>query len=125
MPGYAPHGSATSQILTCAAATVGDVVIVFGLWGLASLLFRDVTWFEPPRALRYAIVTIVAVGINVSVEWGAVDVLRLWAYAPRQPTLPGIGTGLYAVLQALVLPPVTFYALARWRDTSQAARSRR
>ena len=114
MPGYVASDAWLTRLGGCAVATLGDVAIVFGLWWSATLVSRDSRWFAPPRMSRYAFVIIAALVVNIAVEWVVVDRLGVWSYSPRQPTIPWVGTGLFAVLQALVLPPVTFYALARW-----------
>jgi hypothetical protein len=62
--------------------------------------------------------------VNAAPERLAVDMLGLWSYSPRQPTMPWLGTGLFAVLQALVLPPVTLSSLARGERRSRPAPAR-
>jgi hypothetical protein len=124
MPGYVVPASWSMRIAGCAVATVGDVAIVIGLWWLATIVFRDPRWFEPPRLPRYAVAVTVAVAVNTAVEWLAIGMLGLWSYSPHQPTVPWLGTGLFAFLQALVLPPLTFYCLARWERRSRTAPGR-
>ncbi|MGH7343141.1 MAG: hypothetical protein ACREKH_21855 [Candidatus Rokuibacteriota bacterium] len=121
MPGYVVPDSSLLRVAGCVAATVGDVAIVLGLWWIATIAFRDAHWFEPPRLSRYALVVMVAVVVNIAIEWLAVGILGVWSYSPHQPVVPWLGAGLLAVLQALVLPPLTFYALARWERRSPAA----
>jgi hypothetical protein len=124
MPGYVVPGNWSLRIAGCAAATVGDVTIMLGLGWLATIVFRDSRWFEPPRLSRYAFIVIGAVAVNIAGEWLAVGTLGLWSYSPRQPTVPWLGTGLFALLQALVLPPLTFSCLARWDRRSRTAPGR-
>ena len=100
-------------VASCGLATLGDALIVLALWGLGALVFRGTRWFAPPRVLRYAIIVIAGVVVNAIVEWLAVHRLGLWVYRGWQPTLPPLGTGLFAVLQPVVLLPVVFGLLAR------------
>ena len=120
MPGYVMPERWVTRTAACLAATVGDVAIVLGLWWLATVAFRDARWFVPPRPARYALVVVAAVAVNVVIEWAAVRWLGWWSYSSRQPTVPGTGTGVFAVLQALVVPAVTFYWLARWHEKDRS-----
>lgn len=121
MPGYEVPGNWATRVAGCAGATVGDVAIILGLCWLAAIVFRDPRWFERPRVSRYAVVVVAAVAVNVIIEWLAAEMLGVWSYSPRQPTVPWLGTGLFALLQALVLPPAVFAGLARWERRSRAA----
>jgi hypothetical protein len=67
-------------------------------------------------------VVIAGIVVNVAVEWGAGRLLGAWAYQPWQPTLPPLGTGLLAVLQPIVVLPLVFWLVHRWRVGSGAAR---
>lgn len=98
----------------CALATAGDVVLVAGLFAAGVWLFGDRRWFAPPRLRRYAVIILLGVMIQVVVEAVAVDALGLWGYREWQPRLPLVGTGLVAVLQPVVLLPLTFGVLAHW-----------
>lgn len=119
MPGYGVPESWLAATALCAAATAGDVAIVLGLFALGTLVFHEPRWFDPPRITRYLLVVLAALVVNVVVEWLAIDVFGWWSYTANQPTVPGLGTGLFAILQAVVLPPLTLYLLARWHRRAQ------
>jgi hypothetical protein len=110
-PAYGPMGDTWLEgFLVCARATLGDGVIFLALYGLGAVLYgRD--WFAPPRVGRYAVILGVAVAIQIGVEWAALAAGR-WDYTAWHPRL--FGAGLLPILQAVVLVPVTFVALARW-----------
>ena len=102
----------------CGVATLGDGVIVLGLFGLGWLVFRDFTWFVPPRVGRFAAIVLAGVGVQVIVEWIMVYGLGRWGYAEGHPMLSVLGVGLLPILQAIVLLPVIFWGLARWEGRS-------
>jgi hypothetical protein len=103
-----------SATAVCALAALGDGVIVLALWGAGRLLFGDPRWFAPPTLPRYAAIVLVGIGVQVLVEWLMVYGLGRWGYGPGQPILPGLGVGLLPLLQAAILLPLVFGALARW-----------
>lgn len=75
-------------------------------------MHRSWEWFSPPTWRRYATIVLAAIVVNAAVEWLSVGWLGLWGYSSRHPVVAGVG--LVAVLQALVMPPLTFALLARW-----------
>ena len=116
-PAYGPMGDTWLEgLLACARAALGDGVIFLGLFGVGRLLFGR-HWFAPPRVDRYAAILAVAVAIQIAVEWVALATGR-WDYAPWHPRI--FGAGLLPILQAVVLVPLTFIVLARWRSRATA-----
>lgn len=77
----------------CALATLGDGVIVLALWGIGAMFLRDARWFVTPKWRRYALVVLVGVGLQVTVEWFMVYRLHRWAYGPAQPVVRVLGVG--------------------------------
>ena len=100
--------------VVCGVATLGDGVIVLGLFGLGWFVFRDFRWFVPSRVSRLTTIVIVGIGVQVAMEWIMVYGLGRWGYAERHPVVSFLGVGLLPILQAVVLLPVIFWALARW-----------
>jgi hypothetical protein len=112
-PAFGPMGPTwVDGLLICVRATLADVIIVAGLFGLGAWLFRDGRWFEPARPLRYALVTVVAIAIQIIVERIALAEGR-WTYQQWHPTL--FGAGLFPILQGAVLTPVIFGLLGWWQ----------
>lgn len=102
----------------CAVATLGDGVIVLGLFGFGWLVFRDPRWLVPPRFGRYAIVVLAGIAVQVIMEWIMVYRLGRWGYAGGHLVVPFLGVGLLPIMQAIVLLPLIFWALARWAGRS-------
>lgn len=115
MPGYLPHAAGWPSIIArCGLATVGDTIMVAGLWSLGAVLFRDRRWFTPPRPGRYAVIVLAGTLVNMLVEWVAVDYLAVWRYRAWHPTVPPLDTGLLALVQPVILLPAVFTMLHRW-----------
>jgi hypothetical protein len=115
MPAYAPESTPlAAAVLLCGAAAVGDVLILLALWAVATAAWRDATWFSPPRLVRYVMVVAGGIVINAVIEWVAVHRLGLWAYKPWQPMLPILGTGIFSMMQPVVVLPLVFYGAHRW-----------
>lgn len=99
----------------CAAAAVGDGLLVLALFALGSRLFGGAQWVRPPRAGRYLTLVLVGIVVQGAIEWLAVDRLGLWGYEAGHPTLPLTSTGLLPILYAVVVVPLAFWLLARWQ----------
>ena len=124
MPAFTATGSWLTRTAICALATLGDGVMLLGLWALGVAIYRESRWFVPARLGRYAGLGIAAVVMQVIVEWVAVDRLGLWSYASAQPRVPLIGTGIVPILQAMIVPPFVFAATAvRERAENEAGRA--
>ena len=41
-----------------------------------------------------------------------------WSYTERMPVVPGLGAGLWPLLQMTLLPPLTFLFARRWAGRS-------
>ena len=103
--------------LMCAQAAVGDAVLVAAVAIAGALLYRDRGWFVPPSLLRYVVVVVAGVTLQIAVEWVMVHRLDRWGYASNQPILPVVRLGILPVLQPIVLLPLTFWLTARWEGT--------
>ncbi len=99
----------------CASAALGDGVIIVALWALGTMLWRDVQWFVPPGGARYAVVVLVGIAVQATIEWIMVYRLGRWGYSPPHPLVPVVRIGALPVLQAVMLPPVVFSLAARWQ----------
>src|SRR5712691_9772664 len=99
--------------LLCALATTGDVILLIALVAVGFLLFGDERWFTPPHIGRYAIIALVGLAAQGAIEWLAVEKLHLWGYQPWHPRLPLTGTGLFPLLQPLVVVPSALWLAAR------------
>ena len=119
--GMPPHWLAATAV--CAQATLGDGVIVLGLFGVGAAVFRDPCWFSPPRWTRYAVIAAAGVLVQVLVEWLMVHRLGRWGYGAIHPVIPLVDVGVLPVLQAIVLVPTVFWLTSRFRDAHHAVPS--
>jgi hypothetical protein len=124
MPAYVRESDSLAAVVAlCGLAAVGDVVILLGLWAAAAAAFRSPAWFSPPRLLRYAAVVAGGIAVGAIIEWVAIHRLGLWTYPSWQPVLPPLGTGLVAVAQPVLVLPLTFWLMHRWRETGRRSSS--
>ncbi|MGH7779390.1 MAG: hypothetical protein ACREQR_06155 [Candidatus Binataceae bacterium] len=102
-----------------AIGTAGDVAIaatslVFGL-----VVFGDERW--PAMDASYWRVAVAAsvfgLGYTTYSEWRHAVVLRDWTYSALMPVVPGLGVGVFPLLQWILIPAAAFYyARAGFRD---------
>ena len=102
----------------CAVATLGDGVLVLVVFFIGTALFADRRWFAPPRAGRYASAVFIGVLLSVAAEWLLARGAGLWGYAPWQPVVPVVNVSVLAVVQPVVLLPLSLWLLARWERRS-------
>jgi hypothetical protein len=122
MPGYVPEAQSRGLVVAFRGlATLGDAAMVLALWGFGALVFHGARWFSPPRLRRYGLIIAAGIAVNIAVEWFAVHVLGIWAHQPWQPSLPPLGRGLFAVLQPVVLRPLTFWTAHRLEPGATAS----
>lgn len=113
-------------VRVCTIAALGDVVIAVAAYWSGALAARSRLWLlAPPRAALIAYLLIGLV-LTIAYEFVATGPLAFWEYAPSQPRLPILGTGLAPVLQWLLLPPLTLwlartYLLGRMSERSTRA----
>ncbi len=88
--------------------TLGDVVIALGAFALAGIVLRRFDWPMARPLAGCMIVTTSVMAFTVWSEWYNVYRTGGWGYAPKMPTIYGIG--LSPLLQWLLLPPVLVLA---------------
>ncbi|MEP7174274.1 MAG: hypothetical protein ABI705_12370 [Aestuariivirga sp.] len=92
-------------VFAVAHCTVGDVIIgVFSATG--AILLTGMQW---PRNTRSRLIFMgYFIGISLSYtifsEWLNVMVRKNWAYSAIMPVIPPLGTGLFPVLQWIMMP---------------------
>lgn len=93
------RGRIAAYLVHC---VLGDVLISTTIYVLTAVAFRELRW--PERRPWSAGVLAVALGLAFTVvsEWYNVYVLGSWFYAPRMPTLGGIGVA--PMLQWIIVP---------------------
>lgn len=110
---YGPMGTVLQATWRCFVASLGDGLLVLGIFGVGWIVYRRPAWIESPGPSGYAVMLATGFVIGVAVEWHALSQGR-WTYKPAMPLLPGLGVGVVPVVQMLVLPPLIFRLSARW-----------
>jgi hypothetical protein len=98
----------------CFVASLGDGLLVLGIFVVGWLLLRERTWFVHPGARGYGVMVMIGLVIGVAIEWIAVHLLGRWMYTAAMPLVPGLDVGIVPVVQMLVLPPLIFRGAAAW-----------
>lgn len=106
----APHWEA---VQSCTLATVGDAGIALVSFWTVALAVRSRSWVIHPTTRQLLGFVAVGIGITITFEWLATEVLDRWSYAEPMPTLPLLGTGLLPILQWIVLPPAIVWLVRR------------
>jgi len=104
----------------CFVASLGDGLLVLGIFAVGWVVLRRQTWFVAPGVRGTLVLVGVGLVLGITIEWVAVHVLERWAYTARMPRVPGLDVGLVPVAQLLVLPPLIFRVVARWRGGTAA-----
>ena len=99
----------------CFVASLGDGLLVLGIFAMGWLLLRQQQWFVHPGIWGYGVMMTTGLVIGIAVEWIAVYLLGRWRYTAWMPRVPGLAVGLVPVLQMLMLPPRIFHLVARWQ----------
>ena len=100
-------------IVLCSRATFGDVVIALFGYAIVSIAVRD--WFWMRHATLRRVASYIAIGLLITVflEFLATDVLNRWQYGPDMWIVPWIETGLAPILQWIIIPLMSVFALRR------------
>lgn len=96
----------------CTSAAAGDVAIILGIYAVGALAAGDPGWGLRGQWNVYPAAAILGLVYATLVEHAALATGR-WSYAPGMPIVPGLGAGLWPLLQMSLLPPLTFL-LAGW-----------
>jgi hypothetical protein len=115
---FAPMGGWVQASSRCAAASVGDGVIVVIIAAAGSVAFRRADWFDRPGAAGYLFIAVLGAAVAALVEWRSLSTGR-WAYGEAMPLIPAVNVGLAPVLQMVVLPPLVLALTARYCKTTK------
>lgn len=114
------EGSSKALAFAVAHCTAGDVLIAFSSLGLALLLFGSSTWPDQGYGRVAAVSIVLGVAYTIFSEWLNIEVRGAWAYSPRMPVLPWIGTGLSPLAQWLVIPSAALWWARGWESDLRA-----
>ena len=114
MPAYAEMAGRLwrDTALRCMQATLGDVAITFGIYGVGALAARQLRWGTTGRWNIYATAALLGGACATAIEWRALASGR-WSYTDSMSIVPVVGVGLWPLLQLTLLVPLAL-ALARW-----------
>jgi len=106
-------GTTRDKLVAVVHCTAGDVLIALCAWAFAVVVAGRSGWpAEAPR--RVAFLTIAAgLAYTGYSEWLNTAVKRSWSYSDLMPVIPGLGIGLSAVLQWIVVPSVALWVAGR------------
>ena len=110
---FAPMGNVLQGAWRCFVASLGDGVLVLGIFAVGWVAFRRAAWADRPGAAGYSLMLATGFVIAVFVERLALKQGR-WSYEPEMPVIPGLGVGVVPILQMLLLPPLIFHVSTRW-----------
>ena len=107
----------TSTLGFCTRAAVGDVGMILGISAVGALAAGDLLWGLRGRWNIYATAAMLGLAYAAPVESVALAVGR-WSYTEHMPVVPGLGAGLWPLLQMTLLPPLTFWVSRWWAGRS-------
>lgn len=117
---FANYSGPLQHFWSCLVGTLGDLVIVAGIYGAVAFLWRDLAWYRQMSMGQVACVVVLGGTVAVVIETHALASGR-WAYN-GMPLVPLTGIGLAPVLQMIVLPPIVFF-LMRFGNGVRARRA--
>ena len=107
----------TSTLGLCTRAAVGDMGIMLGIYAAGALAAGDLGWGLRGRWNVYATAAVLGLAYAALVEHAALAARR-WSYTEHMPLMPGLGAGLWPLLQMTLLPPLTFWIAQWWAGRS-------
>jgi hypothetical protein len=102
----------SDTLVPCTVATAGDVGLTFVVYGVGALAAGRLSWGEAKKWNVYAAAAILGALIAIAIEWRAARTGR-WSYTEDMPIVPGLGVGLWPLLQLVVLTPLSIW-IAWW-----------
>jgi hypothetical protein len=92
------------------AGTAGDLLIAGTSLALSLLAFGNRHWPEDSASYWRVAVAAGLLGLCYTAysEWGHAVLLRYWRYSALMPVVPGLGIGVFPLLQWIVIPAWAF-----------------
>jgi hypothetical protein len=115
-PLYGNYLGLRHHIRECFVASLGDVLILAGLFGFMAAAAASWRWVEWGRA-RWLALAAGGTTIAAAIEYRALYVGK-WSYAESMPLIPGLDLGVSPIAQ-MVIGPIALAFVSR----RQAARS--
>ena len=106
-------GTARELVFAIFHCTAGDVMIA-SLALLVSLILAGNSVWTAERFLPVMVTTLgIGAGYTIYSEWLNTVVRKTWAYSDLMPIVPWIGTGLFPLLQWLIVPALVFASVLK------------
>lgn len=121
-PLYVGMASFRAMLWHCFVASLGDGLLILGIFATGWIALGRQTWFVHPRVQGYGVILITGLVIGGVIEWIAVHLMGRWMYTARMPLVPGLDIGVVPIVQMLVLPPLIFRFVAIWRGHTAGSR---
>ena len=114
MPAYVEmSGRSWGQTaIPCTIATLGDVGLSLGIYGVAALAAGRLRWGMTGGWHVYLASAVLGVVTATAIEWWALANDR-WTYSSAMPKMPLTGVGLWPFLQLTVLVPLALWIARR------------
>ncbi len=107
---YAPHFVGIAGLITVhLRAGLGDVLMVFIILALDTLILNRIFVGEKTAVKRYLVIMLIGFVLATLVEKYALATGR-WSYASLMPIIPFLNVGLTPILQMIVIPSVIIIA---------------
>lgn len=97
----------------CTPATLGDVVLTFWIYAIGALAAGSIGWGLKSRWNVFLTLALLAALHAIWIEQVAVAAGR-WSYSEAMPTIPGLGVGIWPLLQLTLLTPLTVWLSSRY-----------
>lgn len=92
----------------CTIAALGDVLMTLAIYALGAVASGSAAWGARRRWNVYVTASLLGAGFAAAFEWFALYTGR-WSYGDAMPVIPGLGLGLWPLLQLAVLVPASFF----------------
>jgi len=120
-PLYGNYLGFRHHLRECVVASLGDVLILAGLFGFMATAAASWRWFDGGR-LRWLALAAGGVTIAAAIEYRALYVGK-WAYAESMPVIPGLDLGVSPIAQ-MVIGPIAL-AFVSHRQVGQSLKNQR
>lgn len=108
-------GPFIDAIKGCAQGTLGDAVIMLLAYWTVSGVAGSRNWILAPGGRQLSLFMAIGVLITAAIEWLATRGywVQSWNYSPAMPVVPGIGVGIFPLLQWIILPLLVVWFVRR------------
>lgn len=100
-------------IKICTSATIGDVGFALTAFWITSALSKSRRWMVSPTLIQLVIFMAVGLTLTMVAEFYYTTESLRWTYSELMPLVPPFDTGLFPLLQWLVIPPLVIWMTRR------------